>query len=417
MMNRASIFRRFLLVLLALAIVAVIGYGLMPAPVDADVATVSRGAIRVTVDQDGKTRIRERYVVSAPLAGRLLRIDMDPGEAVVRGETVLASIEPRDPDLLDARAIAQAEARVKAAAANLQKMSTLMEETAAGQEYAEAELRRGRESRQQNPLAVSTSEVEERLATYRRQSALADSARYAQEIARFELDQARAALLRSRPVADDAQEAGDENAAAGEVDNGWNIIIRSPVDGRVLRVFQESAAVVNAGTRLLEIGDPRDLEVEIDVLSRDAVRIDAGAAVVLEHWGGDEALHGRVRLVEPSAKTKISTLGVEEQRVDVIVDIDDPPSELGDGFRVDARIVIAEADDVLKVPSSSLFRQGDDWAVFQVVDGVAQICQVDVGLQNGLEAEVLSGLDEGDQVVVHPSDEVAAGVKIVPRDP
>ena len=405
-----SKFRKLLLYAFGLAILAAIAYGLIPEPVEVDLAQAEQGAIRVTVDQDGKTRIREKYVVSAPLAGRVLRIDMDPGDEVQAGDTLLANIEPRDPELLDARTIAQAEARVNAAEATLEKMEPLLEEVTANQLYAESELRRVQDARTQNPAAISQSEVESRLLASRTQSALLRSAQQNKEIARFELDQARAALIRSRPPS--------ENPPPAE-NNGWNFPIRSPIDGRVLRVFQESSAVVTAGTPLLEVGDPTDLEVEIDVLSRDAVKIEPGALVLLEHWGGERVLQGRVKLVEPSAFTKISTLGVEEQRVNVIVTLVDPPqdrTELGDGFRVEARIVVAEAADVLKVPTSALFRTGDNWAVFRVKDGVAYEQIVEIGLENGLEAEIRAGLSPGDAVIVHPGDEVADGTKIRKRN-
>ncbi|QEG33484.1 efflux RND transporter periplasmic adaptor subunit [Bythopirellula goksoeyrii] len=405
-----SKFRKFLLYAFGLAVLAAIAYGLIPEPVEVDLAQAERGAIRVTVDQDGKTRIREKYVVSAPLAGRVLRIDMDPGDEVRAGDTLLANIEPRDPELLDARTVAQAEARVKAAEATLEKMEPMLEEVTANQQYADSELKRVQDARSNSPSAVSESEVESRLLASRTQKALLRTALQNKEIARFELDQARAALIRSRPPS--------ENPPLAE-NNGWNFPIRSPIDGRVLRVFQQSSAVVNAGTPLLEVGDPTDLEVEIDVLSRDAVKIEPGTLTLLEHWGGDRILQGRVKIVEPSAFTKISTLGVEEQRVNVIVSLVDPPqdrTELGDGFRVEARIVVAEADDVLKVPTSALFRVGDDWAVFRAVDGVAREQIVDVGLENGLEAEILKGLSSGDAVIVHPGDEVADGSKIRPRE-
>lgn len=401
-------FRKLLLVLFAVGVVAAVGYGLVPEPVQVDLAAVETGDIRLTVDQDGKTRIRERYVVSAPLAGRLLRIDLDPGDEVKAGETLLATIEPRDPDLLDDRSIAQAEARVKAAEAALEKMEPVLEEMQAAQEFAEAELKRARDTRRNNSQAVSASEIESKELAYRTRTALLRSARHNEDIARFELDQARAALIRSRPPANDSDENG----------NGRNFVIHSPIDGRVLRVFQESSAVVMPGTSLLELGDPSDLEVEIDVLSRDAVRIRPEALVLLEHWGGDKTLQGRVRLVEPSAFTKISTLGVEEQRVNVIVALVDPPAEresLGDGFRVEARIVVAEAQGVLKAPTSALFRIGKDWAVFHAIDGVVHQQIVKLGLQNGLEAEIVEGLSGGDLVVVHPGDNIADGTAIERR--
>ena len=409
-----SKFRRFLLVLAALAVVAAIGYGLVPEPVPVDMAEISTGTIQVTVDQDGKTRIRERYVVSTPLAGRLLRIDLDPGDEVVAGKTLLATIEPRSPELLDSRTIATAEARVKAAKATLEKMKPMLEEALANQEFAAAELERVREARSKSPQSISISEVQSKELTYRTASALLRRANYNEEIARFELAQSQAALIRSRP----APEVSPGEGGEGPLENDWNFVIRSPINGRVLRVFQESSAVVMGGTSLLELGDPTDLEVEIDVLSRDAVKIRPQAMVWLEHWGGDKPLQGRVQLVEPSAFTKISTLGVEEQRVNVIVSLVDPPKErttLGDGFRVEARIIVDEAKGVLKVPTSALFRVGQDWAVFQAVDGVAKQQKVELGLQNGLAAEVVGGLKAGDLVVVHPGDNVADGVTLERR--
>ena len=404
------LFRRLISILFVAGVVGAIVFGLMPAPVEVDLATVEQGSIRVTVDQDGKTRIREKYVVSAPLAGRLLRIELEPGDEVEAGKTLLASIEPRDPELLDARTIAQAEARVKAAEAAVKKMEPLLDEAEATQEFAESELQRVRNARAKSPRSVSASEVEGKLLAYRTRAALLRTTKHNREIASFELDQARAALMRSRPLPQDSTEA----PAA----NGRNFTIHAPIDGRVLRVFQESTAVVNSGTSLLELGDPTDLEVEIDVLSRDAVKIVPGASVLLEHWGGEKTLQGRVRLVEPSAFTKISTLGVEEQRVNAIVDLVDPPQDrtaLGDGFRVEARIIVSEATDVLKTPTSALFRVGEEWAVFRVVAGVAHQTVVKLGMQNGLEAEVAEGLAAGDQVVVHPGDDVADGTGVAAR--
>ncbi|HYO25740.1 MAG TPA: HlyD family efflux transporter periplasmic adaptor subunit [Lacipirellulaceae bacterium] len=453
-----AVVRRVMLVLFAAAVVGAIGYGLMPGAVEADLAPVTRGLIRETVDQDGKTRIRERYTVSAPLAGRLLRIGLDPGDEVIAGETIVASIEPRDPELLDARAVLQAEANVRAAEAKLKRMTPMLEEAIAAQEYAESELKRIRDVRTTSPQAASESQVDAALMDYRMRSALVRSARHAEEIARFELDQARAALVRSRPAADgdapgaasadsaesdppagavpadeavDRGDAGDDPGSESRSGEGWHFTIPAPITGRVLRVFQESTAVVAAGANLLELGDPSDLEVEIDVLSREAVKIRADAPVLLEQWGGDKPLAGRVRLVEPSAFTKISTLGVEEQRVNVIVDLMDEPRQraaLGDGFRVEARIVVAEAADVLRVPTSARVRVGDAWAGVRGEEGIAVETIVAIGLQNGLEAEVIeqpaaaapgggatSPLAEGDLVIAHPGDNVVDGVRITPR--
>jgi HlyD family secretion protein len=419
----------WVLVAIGVLLVVGIGYSFVPEPVEVDLATVERGTVQVTVDEDGKTRIREKYVVSTPLAGRLLRINMDPGDPVVAGDTLLATIEPRDPELLDARAVAQAEARVRAAEAAVKKTEPLLEQARIEQGNAETQLARIREAQ----VGFTEMEIEDAEARYRAASEGLRSAKYAQEIAEFELEQAQAALLRSLPrdnVKQGGNSANGDNTGAADLPNGesaagdeygaggWNFTIRAPISGRVLRVFQESSAVVTAGMSLLELGDPNDLEVEIDVLSSDAVKIEPGAKVMLEHWGGEHALHGRVRLVEPSGFTKISTLGVEEQRVNVIVDLVDPLEKrrtLGDGFRVEARIVVAEAQDVLKVPASALFRPPTGWALFRVVDGKAVETQVEVGHQNGLEAEIISGLDEGDRVIVHPSDQIADGVAVTAR--
>ncbi|MEO2048123.1 MAG: HlyD family efflux transporter periplasmic adaptor subunit [Pirellulales bacterium] len=440
-MNRSrGIARKIILLLMATAVVGTIGYGLLPQPIEVDMATIQRHLIQVTVDQDGKTRIRERYVVSAPLAGRLLRVGMDPGDEVEAGKTLLATIEPRDPALLDDRAIAQAEARVKGAAAALLKMGPLLDEAQVAREYTENELQRVRDARRNNPLAISASEVDNKLLAFRQRSALLRSVRHAEEIARFELEQAKSALIRSLPTESQAgpqeTEPTDPSVLSTTANNGPNnhnpdnpnfdnsgrsrhFLIRAPIDGRILRVFQESSAVVVAGTPLLELGDPVDLEVEIDVLSEDAVKIETGAEVLLEHWGGEHGLKGRVRLVEPAAFTKISTLGVEEQRVNVIVDLIDPPAarmSLGDGFRVEARIVIGQAPQALCVPTSALFRVGERWAVFRVNGQVASRQWVELGLQNGLNAEVLTGLTEGDLVVVHPGDDVEEGCVLRRRE-
>jgi len=394
------------------AIVAAIVVSLLPQPLDVDFAEAKYDTLMVTVDEDGKTRIRERYVVSTPLSGRLLRIGMDPGDAVRRGQTLLATIEPRDPELLDARAIAQAEARVEAAEAMLKRTGPGLEQARLEQANAEAELQRARSAAQGG--GMTQSELDAAETRYRQASEEIRAARYSAEIAKFELEQARAALLRSKPQ--------DENAQQGP--NGWNHTIRSPINGRVLRVFQESAAVVTAGMSLLELGDPVDLEVEIDVLSSDAVKIKPGAHVILEHWGGDESLAGQVRLIEPAGFTKVSTLGVEEQRVNVIVDLIDPPAErqaLGDGFRVEARIVIAQIKRALVIPTSALFRtakfgEKDKWAVFRVVDDATELVPVEIGLDNGLFAQVTNGLSEGDTLVINPSDQVTAGVQVRQRN-
>lgn len=376
-----------------------------PQPIPVQTDEIALGTIRVTVDEDGKTRIREKYVVSAPLSGRLLRIGMDPGDTVHSGETLLAVIQPRDPDLLDARAIAQAEARVAAAEAVLARTEPQTEQARIEADNAEAELVRVRAAAADG--AITASEVDRFEARHRTATESIRSALYDREIAAFELQQAKAALLSSR---------GGEGPASED----WTFPICSPIDGRVLRVFQESAAVVTAGTPLLELGSPSDLEVEVDVLSSDAVAIEPGDRVLLERWGGARPLAARVRLVEPAGFTKVSSLGVEEQRVNVIIDLEASPEErraLGDGFRVEARIVTDEAVDVVAAPNSALFRVGDSWSAFRVVDGRAQLTPLRLGRRNDQLAEVLEGLRVDDLVVAHPSDRVTDGVAVRSLNP
>ncbi len=394
------IFLQFTTVLLTVGFLA---YSFWPRPIEVDVARASHGSLRVTVDEDGKTRIKERYVVSAPLAGQLQRISLRAGDSVVAGKTLLAVIEPSDPGLLDDRARTQAEARVKAAEATRQQAVARLGRARFAHDLAVKELQRIR----QMVVGRDTTYQDFESAEHRERMAQEDmkAAQFAIQIADFELDLARAALVRTRP------------RSPGDADT-WRFEIHAPVSGRVLRVFQESFTVVTAGQQLLEVGDPSDLEVEIDVLSSDAVKIAPGAKVILEHWGGDAPLMGQVRVVEPSGFMKRSALGVEEQRVNVIIDFVDPPEKrrrLGDAYRVEARIVIWSADNVLKVPSGCLFRRGEDWSVFAIENGSAQLRRVVVGRSNALETEITSGLEDGAVVILHPGDKIQPGIRVLPR--
>ncbi|MCA9216836.1 MAG: HlyD family efflux transporter periplasmic adaptor subunit [Planctomycetales bacterium] len=398
--------RRIIYFLIFASVVGAIAYGFKPQPVDVDVELVSVGPMEVTVDEDGKTRIREKYIVSAPLAGRLQRIELEPGDEAVAGETLLATIEPADPELLDARALAQIKARVSAAAVSLKRAEPQLEQARASLDFAETDLARKRELA--SSKALSQDELDAAEMRFKLRSEEYRSARLAVEIAQYELQQAEAAALRTDP---ESSTIGDES---------WNFRVRSPINGRVLRVLQESTAIVSAGTPLLELGDAQDLEIEIDVLSSDAVQISPGNRVRIQHWGGEHELEGKVQLVEPAAFTKISALGVEEQRVWIIVDIVDPPNArptLGDGFRVEGRIVTWESSAVLRVPTSALFRDANrDWAVFVASGDHAKIVSVEIGHRNDQAAEVVSGLSENDTVIVHPSDRVEDGTLIQRRE-
>jgi HlyD family secretion protein len=370
--------------------------------VPVDIATAQYGPLRMTVDEDGKTRIREKYIVAAPLSGRMARITLKPGDEVRAGITLLASIEPKEPDLLDASARTVAEARVKAADASKRQSTPLLDKAHAAHELAVKDVDRDRAGVLKG--TVTPKDYDASLTRERTTWLELKAAQFAAQIAEFELEQAKAALLRTR-------------LPSGE-DELWRLDIRSPINGRVLRVLQESATVVNPGISLIEIGDPTDLEVVIDVLSTDAVKIREGTPATLEHWGGEALLNARIRLIEPSGFTKLSALGVEEQRVNVIATITDPPEKwrtLGDAYRVEARIVIWESPKVLKVPAGAVFPHGDGKAVYVVADGKATIRPIRVGHSNGLETEVLEGLEEGTPVIVYPGEKVRDGVMVEAR--
>jgi HlyD family secretion protein len=397
--------RKLLLGAVALAIAGGVVYAFLPQPVIVDTAAVTRGRLEVTVNEDGRTRIKERYFVSTPLAGQLRRVELEPGDEVVAGETVLATILPDAPGLLDPREREQAQARASAAQAAINRAQSDLDAAQVAREIAESQHERLRRLEERD--AASEVQLEQATLAMRARQEEYRSAEFALQIANFELAQAQAALKRFDPMP-------DEETPAGE----WHFEIKAPISGRVLRVMQESSTVLPAGTQIIELGDPANLELEIDVLSSDAVKIERGDTIRLEHWGGNEPLTGVVRLVEPSAFTKISALGVEEQRVYVIGDLatsDEQRARLGDAFRFEARIVIWEEDDVLRVPTSALFRQGDEWAVFVMRDGKAAIRTVELGHRNPDAAEVIGGLEEGESVITYPSDRVQEGTGVTPR--
>jgi HlyD family secretion protein len=404
-MNGKRIRRRLSSLLIAVALAAALVWAFVPRPVAVDVASVTRGPMAVTVDEDGRTRIKERYVVSAPLAGRLLRIELHPGDPVDAGKTVIAAIEPPDPSLLDVRARAEAEARLGAARTAVDQAGPTLERARTNHRFAASELLRIRKAFEQG--AATRAEFDAAEQKERTTHEDLRGAEFALRIAEFERNLAQAALTHADPAA-----GGDGGARPLRFE------IRSPISGRVLRRFQESATVVSPGSQLVEVGDPADLEVEVDVLSRDAVRIKAGDRVLLDDWGGGAPLTARVRLVEPAAFTKVSSLGVEEQRVYVVADFVDPPESrptLGDAYRVDARIVVWESDDVLRVPAGAVLRHGEAWAVFALVGGRVALRPVTLGQRNAAEAEVINGLAAGDLVVLYPSDRIRDGIRAVPR--
>ena len=384
------------MVVLIVGALAIWAFG--PSAVPADFADVTRGTLQVTVNEEGRTRVRDRFVVSAPLPGRMKRIDLDPGDPVVAGKTVLAQFEPSAPTLLDVRTRAELEARSKAAGSALGGARADRERIRAELEFAEAELKRAHSLVEQKVIAPRELELVERQAEALRRSL--QSAEFGVTTAEHELELARASLIQNRSGATSA------------------IPLYSPVDGVVLRVVQESAAVVPTGQPLLEVGDVANLEIVSDLLSSAAVKVKPGQPVLIEQWGGDHPLNGSVRLVEPSGFTKISALGVEEQRVNAIIDFADPAGKrpnIGDGYRVEVRIIVSSRENILKVPTSSLFRYEGDWAVY-VVDGErASRRIVRLGERNNLEAEVTDGLAGGERIIVFPSDAVTDGAQVTSR--
>lgn len=395
--------RRWTLPLLTLLVMgAAIVWALLPRPVPADAARVTRGLLRLTVDEDGRTRIRERYVVAAPLQGLMHRIALNAGDPVDAGG-LITSITPTAPGLLDAREHLRAEAAISAAEAGRERARAAVVRALETLTFSRAEVTRRALMIQRQ--AITQQEYDDWVHREKVAAAELVSAEMAVRVADFEWEQAKAVLVHVRPV-------------DGAPPPPPRYDVASPIGGRVLRVFEENAGVVAAGTRLVEIGDPLDLEVEIDVLSRDAVRIAPGTKVLFEQWGGAAPLIGRVRRIEPAGFTKISALGIEEQRVNVLVDFITPPEgrkSLGDAYRVEARIVIWENADVVKAPAGALFRHGDGWAAFVIVDGRAALRTVQVGNSDGIESEVLGGLSEGDAVILHAPDRVRDGIAIAVR--
>lgn len=392
--------RRMLPWLGAALLVAAVAWGLKPKPVEVETGAVARGPLTVTVSEEGKTRIRNRYVVSAPVAGTMKRVPFKPGDKVVANDTVLTAIAPAETPLLDPRSRVEAEAAVAAQQAAVRRAAEALEAARAASQAAAADHARALAVTRAGTLSASDRDRLEAEAAMR--AADERAAGFALQVAEHELARARAVLDRPAP--------GDANPP---------IEVRSPVSGVVLKVMQESETSVTPGSPILEIGDPADIEIEAEILSRDAVAIRPGDSATIEQWGGEANLTARVRRIEPAAFTKISALGVEEQRVIVLCDLVDPPESagsLGDRYRVEVRIATWHSDDVLAVPAGALFRQGDTWKTFVLRDGSAVLTTVDAGHSDGRRTEVLSGLQAGDEVLLHPPDTVKDGSEVVVRE-
>lgn len=396
--------RRIIAVLAGLGVAALIVWALWPQPVPVDMAMVGSGPLEVTVEDEGVTRIREVYTVSAPIGGKMLRSPREVGDQVKANKTLVAEIAPTDPTFLDVRSQRVNEAAVQAAQAGVDLAEAQVKQARSQLEFARSDLRRAEELAVSKTISARALD-KAKLDVDSGEAAVA-SAIATLEVRRRELESAKARLI----------QPGE--ADTGERSASCCVEVRSPIDGVVLKIVTESEQVVLPGAPLIEIGDPGDLEIVVDFLSRDAVRIRPDAPARIESWGGDKTLAAKLRRIEPTAFTKVSALGIEEQRVKVILDFTGPPSEwqqLGHGYRIIARVVVWDGDDVLQVPLGALFREGDNWAVFVVEDGRAQRRLVKIGYRNLHAAQVIDGLKAGEQVVLHPSDRVLDGVRITPR--
>ena len=388
----------------ALLVLAGLVYAFWPRPISVSLVAAERGPLLVTIEDEGETRVKEVYTISAPLAGRVARFDGHVGDLVTAGETVVATIQPSDPTLHDVRTHSELEAAVRAAEAARDLARAHVASVAAAKDFSDAEFKRSRELAERG--TVSRSLLDRARMEARTKAAELAEARAQLRVREFELETARAALL------------GPESARTAKTGELCCFKVRAPVSGTILRVFRESEAVVQAGAPLVEIGDPADLEIVVDLLSTEAVKVSAGDAVLIDGWGGEGSLNGRVRRVEPFGFNKVSALGIEEQRVNVIIDFTDPRerwSRLGHGYRVLARIVRWRGEDVLQVPLSALFRAEGAWALFRIDDGRARRVKVGVGHMNDRAAEIRSGLEAGDIVLLHPSDRIEDGVRVVAR--
>ena len=399
--RKPGTWRRFIPYVIVSALgVAIVG-GLRPRVIEVETATVITGPLDVTVLEEGKTRIRHRYVISPPISGYLNRIALRAGDRIAAGQTVLATIEAQPSAFLDPRARAEAEARANAAAATKQRAESELERLQASLALAQKEKARAADLKTKG--AISTKEWDTAETQVTMITRELHSAEFGIRVAEFERVQAQAALAQVQTPATARSEP---------------FTLLSPVTGFVLSVQEESARTVAAGVALMEVGDPTDLEAEIELLSSDAVGVQPGAEVSIEQWGGAAPLRGKVTVVEPGGYTKVSALGVEEQRVKARVEFTDPipaTHPLGDRFRVEARILTWRGANVLQVPTGALFRRGNDWMTFVLAGGNARLTKVEIANNNGLAAEVRSGLQQGQSVILHPPDALADGAAVKTR--
>jgi HlyD family secretion protein len=398
---KGAFFRKLITWTIVLGLVALIGYGLMPKPIEVELGAVSRGPLTVHVVEEGKTRIRNRYIVSAPIAGQMRRVPLKAGDEIIAGKTVITTIEPVMASLLDPRTRVQAEARIKTTEAARAQAAQSLDMAKTGEKFAITNWERVQKLKSSGSISETDRDNAER--DYELKQREVRAGEFALKVTEFELEQAKAALLQ---------------LSVPDSEKKTEYPVMASVSGRVLKVMQESAMVVTPGTAILEVGDPSDIEIEAEILSRDAVAITKGAKVQVEQWGDDQPLEAIVRLVEPAAFTKVSALGVEEQRVYVLSDLKNPPEKakaLGDRYRVEVRVAVWHKDDAMLVPSGALFREGSAWKTFLYDGGKAKKVTIEAGRSDGRMTEVVKGLDVGTKVLMHPPDTVKDGVAVTER--
>jgi len=392
---------RLLIGLIIVVLALAIFFALRSPPIDVDISAVTKGPMLVTINDEGETRVRDMFVISAPINGRLMRINLDAGDRVIAGKTVVARIMPAQPDFLNARNEAETRAQIRSLEAAVQSSAARIAQAEADRKLAAANFARI-DALYGRGFATKTAQDAARAARDSSAARLTE-ARGVAESARFELRAARARLM-----------APSTNSTSGEI-----LSVYSPESGSVLRLTHESETPISAGTPVIEIGNPADIEIVTDLLSSDAVKIKPGSRVLIENWGGDKPLTGKVQRIEPFGFTKISALGVEEQRVNVIIDFADPLAarqRLGHGYRVIVKVVEWQGKDVVQAPISALFRDKGQWSVFVKRDGKAGLVPVKIGRMNDERAQILAGLKAGEEVILHPSEKIQDGTRIKLRE-
>ena len=395
--------KRLLKFTLALVAIGLLVFAFIPEKLPVDITLVEKGDLTISVEGEGKTRIHDIYTVYTPIDGRVTRIESDAGDIVTAGKTIIANMYPANPAFLDKRSETQAKADISGAEAALALASSRVRQAQAQLAFDESEYKRAQALFKRN--MVSTVELERAEIQLTMQNAEKDTAIANRALMESRLKAAQAKLLQPESI-DDMK------------NKSCQICIYSPVDGQVLRILHKSESIIPVGTALVEIGDPKDLEINIEMLSTNAVKVNVGDKAFIKRWGGKEDLAARVNVVEPSGFTKISALGVEEQRVNVILTLTEPYEKwqsLGDAFRVEAEIVIDYVKDINKIPLSALFRQNGVWSVFKVIDGSVVLQTVTVGKRNNFFTEITAGLRVGEQVIVHPNNSIEAGISVVQR--